>query len=64
MFLIPQKSARHVRAGQAGAESRWGDPANRKVVRIDSLTPEQRGLVLALIAAQRGAVKRESEGTP
>lgn len=41
--------------GLRGAEKRWSDPANRKVVRLDSLTIEQRAVVLALVDAARSA---------
>jgi hypothetical protein len=42
-------------AGRRGAEKRWSDPANRKVVRIDALSNEERAIVLALIAAKKAA---------
>ncbi len=35
-------------AGLIGARRRWGEP---RIVRIDSLTSEQRAVVLALVAA-------------
>lgn len=41
-----------VRAGQLGAQKRWG-PTGTRVVRISDLTPEQRRLVLALIDAAK-----------
>lgn len=50
------KDPAKVRAGQLGASKRWSDPGNRKVVRLDSLTPHERALVLALVAA-RGTAK-------
>lgn len=37
------------RAGRLGADARWADPAARRKVRLDELTPAQRGVVLALI---------------
>lgn len=37
------------RAGHLGADARWADPAARRMVRLDELTPAQRGVVLALI---------------
>lgn len=46
------KNPDKVRAGQIGARTRWGPP---RIVRLDDLTPEERGVVLALIAAQRAA---------
>ena len=45
----------YVESGRRGAERRWADPATRKVVRIDSLTIEQRAVVLALVAAAKKA---------
>ena len=45
----------YVESGKRGAERRWADPATRKVVRIDSLTPEERAVVLALVAAKKSA---------
>lgn len=39
-------------AGYLGARKRWGEP---RVVRLDSLSTEQRRLVLALIEAARSA---------
>jgi hypothetical protein len=51
---IAAKSATKVRAGKLGARARWGEP---RVVRLDSLTSEQRRLVLALVdAAKKEAV--------
>lgn len=47
--LHPPKNPIKVRAGKAGAESRWGP--DRRSVRLVSLNPPQRRLVLALIAA-------------
>lgn len=35
------------------ARVRWSDPANRRAVRLDDLTREQRRLVLALVDAAR-----------
>lgn len=47
-----------VRAGEIGARKRWGDHPTR-VVRLDSLTPEQRRLVLALVAAAKAEPKAD-----
>jgi hypothetical protein len=47
------KNPIRVRAGQMGAAKRWSNPANRRVVRLHDLTPEQRRLVLALVEAAR-----------
>jgi hypothetical protein len=44
------KDPKKQRAGLIGARNRWGDPG---VVRLDELTPEQRRLVLALVAAAK-----------
>jgi len=44
----PVKSEQHAAAGRASAAKRWGP---RRTVRLDSLTPDQRRLVLAMIAA-------------
>lgn len=51
---MPGKDPAKVRAGQLGAEKRWS-PENRSIVRIDSLTPEERAVVLALINARKAA---------
>ena len=45
----------YVESGRRGAERRWADPATRKIVRIDSLSPEERAVVLALVAAKKSA---------
>jgi hypothetical protein len=44
-----------VESGRRGARKRWADPAVRTTVRIDALSPEQRALVLALVAAAKAA---------
>jgi hypothetical protein len=53
-----------VEAGRRGARTRWGPP---RIARLDDLPPEQRDLILALVATMRetaptietsGAVKR------
>ncbi len=45
-----------VEAGRRGARKRWG--AHRpRTIRLDSLTPEQRRLVLALVEAARSGDK-------
>jgi hypothetical protein len=41
-----------VRAGQIGSRARWGPPRH---VRLDSLTIEQRNIVLALVEAAKAA---------
>ena len=51
---MPGKDPVKVRAGQLGAERRWGPPGTR-TVRIGDLTVEQRRLVLALIDAAKKA---------
>lgn len=45
-MITETKNPMKVRAGQIGALTRWGPP---RVVRLDSLTRDQRVLVLALI---------------
>jgi hypothetical protein len=47
----------YVESGRRGAMKRWSDPAVRRSVRIDMLTPPQRRLVLALIDAARSEPK-------
>lgn len=47
------KDPTKVRAGTIGAHKRWGEQP--RVVRLDELTPQQRALVVALIAAVREA---------
>lgn len=41
-----------VRAGQAGAEARWGPPGTR-TVKLGDLPPEMRRLIIALVDAAR-----------
>jgi hypothetical protein len=45
------KDPTKVRAGTIGARTRWGPEP--RVVRLDTLTPPQRRLVLALVDAAR-----------
>ncbi len=47
---ITTKNPLKVQAGLLGARKRWGEP---RVVRLDSLTPAQRHLVMALISAAK-----------
>ena len=42
------KDPKRVAAGKKAAAARWGD---KRIVRLDELTPAQRRLVLALIEA-------------
>ena len=56
------KDPQRVAAGRRGMEVRWGNPANRKTVRLDSLTPDQRRLVLALVDAAKAAPADGSAG--
>jgi hypothetical protein len=42
-----------VRAGQAGAVVRWAGNPDRRIVKLESLSPEARNLVLALVDAAR-----------
>lgn len=42
------------RAGRVGAEVRWANH-QRRIVRLDDLTREQRAVVLALVDAARSA---------
>lgn len=44
------KDPKKVRAGLASARSRWGE---KRVIRLDELTPERRRLVIALVEAVR-----------
>lgn len=39
-----------VEAGRLGARARWGEQP--RIVRLDALTPDQRAVVLALVAAE------------
>lgn len=47
MKSMPMKP---VDSGRMGAIRRWSNPANRKLVRLDTLTPEQKARVLAFVA--------------
>lgn len=46
----PLKDPVRVAAGRSGARKRWGPP---RVLRLDTLTPQQRRLVLALLDAAK-----------
>jgi hypothetical protein len=48
-----------VKAGQAGARSRWGP---QRIVRLDNLDPDTQRLIRALLA-QSEAKASESEGS-
>jgi hypothetical protein len=50
------KDPAKVAAGKAGMRARWGPP---RVVRLDSLTSEQRRLVVALVEAAKSAPPQE-----
>ena len=50
------RDLRKVVAGAQGAASRWSDPANRRIVRLDDLTIPERELVLALVEAAKADV--------
>lgn len=55
-----EKDPAKARAGRIGMASRWGNPANRRTVRIADLSPEARALVLALVAAAKSASSEEA----
>jgi hypothetical protein len=44
--------------GSLGGKHRWRNPAYRKIIRIDALTPEERAVVIALV---RVAEERKKE---
>ena len=50
-------------SGRLGAEKRWSDPANRRVVRIESLSIPERRLVLDMVAAAEAAMAAEKPGS-
>ena len=52
---VVRKDPARVEIGKRAMAKRWSDPAARKIVRIDSLTIEQRAVVLALVAAAKKA---------
>lgn len=58
---MPSVVTRRYSSEQArgAARARWGPP---RVVRLDSLTAEERAVVLALIAARKAATE-EPDGT-
>jgi len=58
--LIPEKDPAKVKAGLAGARTRWGTAPS--VVKLHDLTDPQRRLVLALVEAARA--ERERDGSP
>lgn len=60
--VLVAKDPVKVAAGLAGAVKRWSDPANRMVVRLDSLSVPQRAVVLALVdAAKKGTSAATTE---
>jgi hypothetical protein len=61
--VLAAKDPAKVAAGQAGAAKRWSDPANRTVVRLDSLSTAERAVVLALIDAKKAAPADANAGT-
>lgn len=52
------KDPKRVASGKAGMRARWGAP---RKVRLDDLTPEQRDVIVALVAAQAAANKAAAE---
>jgi hypothetical protein len=54
--LTGEKDPRFVESGLRGARKRWAGH-NPRVVRLDSLTAEQRRLVMALIEAAKSEPK-------
>lgn len=57
LLVSATKDPTKVRAGTIGARARWG--AEPVVVRLDDLTPPQRRLVLAMVAAVREESERD-----
>lgn len=55
----PVKDPVKARSGRMGARARWGEP---RVLRLDTLTPTQRRLVLALIDAGAAADAEPAPG--
>lgn len=55
-FDVPSKDPQHVRAGRAGGLATWA-PGRRRKVRLDALSPAERELVFALIAAKERAAE-------
>ena len=53
-----RKTLTHAERGLRGAEKRWSNPAQRRIVRLDALTPEQRAIVLALVEAARRTAEK------
>jgi hypothetical protein len=54
--VLDVRDPKKVAAGRAGALRRWGPPGTR-VARLGDLTPEQRDLVLTLVAAVKSKNK-------
>jgi len=52
------------RAGRLGAAARWRDPANRRMVRLDALSPAERALVVALVDAAEKKKAAPGEAAP
>lgn len=58
---MSDKDPRRVESGRRSAAKRWAqaDPATRKNIRLDGLTPPQRAVVIARVEALRNANARE-----
>ena len=50
---VREKSARHVKAGRARAAQRWGPDG--RIVRLDSLDPVTREVIVTILRARRNA---------
>jgi hypothetical protein len=53
VLVSAAKDPTKVRAGQLGGRARWGTDHDAKIVKLDSLSVEQRALVLALVHAAK-----------
>jgi hypothetical protein len=52
------KDPKRVRAGQASARARWGEP---RILRLDQLSPTKQALIRALIALDEDAARSGNE---
>jgi hypothetical protein len=53
--ILSERDPKKVRAGALGAAKRWGDPSNRKIVRLDQLDADTARLIRALLAQTKAA---------
>jgi len=59
--VLDSRDPAKVRAGALGAAKRWGNPANRRIIRMAELEPEEQAVIRSLLALK---ARRAQRGTP